>query len=429
MDRPSRLINRNFLLLWQGQLVSQLGNQAFSIAMVFWIKHATGSATLMGLLLMLSNLPGVLLGPIAGTFADWHSRRTIIILCDVLNGLAVLSLAVAMFFLPQAQGIILFWLFVVSVSVATVSTFFRPAISAAIPDLVPVEKVATANSLNQASVQVSTFFGQGLGGVLYRVLGAPVLFFVDGLTYLFSALSEVFIRIPQIIPDKKHDSWQKRLRDFSNDTWQGVRYVWDRPGMRNFFFAAAILNFFTTPLGVLLPFYVEDYLHAPVDWYGFLIAAFGAGALVGYVIAGAWKLPGQKRSITMMGMLVCVCVGSILLGLTRTPMIALTLSGIVGVMSGFININLATILQLSTPSEIRGRVFGFLSTISAGLIPVSMGLSGVVADLLNQNVPLIYVVSGSLAAFLSILLLLSQEFRQFLAYEPATAPKETSLFS
>src|SRR5947209_12481686 len=87
---PARLWNRNFFLLWQGQTVSQFGNQAFAVAMMFWILENTGSASLMGLLMSLSILPGVLLAPFGGTFADRHSRVRILVVCDLIAGLGIL---------------------------------------------------------------------------------------------------------------------------------------------------------------------------------------------------------------------------------------------------------------------------------------------------------------------------------------------------
>ncbi len=195
--------------------------------------------------------------------------------------------------------------------------------------------------------------------------------------------------------------------------------------MRNFFLAIALLNFLFVPTIVLFPFYVEDFLKTSVDWYGFLLASFGAGALAGYLLAGAIHLPGRTRSVVVMLMIVGTALIGILLGVNRSPLGALILMLAVGIMSGFINISIITILQLSTPSEIRGRVFGLLSTLSAGLIPISMGLTGVVADLLHQNVPLILISTGVLGTLFSAWLLTSQEFREFLAYEPTEKAPQT----
>ena len=76
--------NRHFLLLWQGLLVSQLGTQLFSLALLYWILETTGSATIMGLVLMAAALPGVFLGPFAGTLADNVSRKALLISADVV---------------------------------------------------------------------------------------------------------------------------------------------------------------------------------------------------------------------------------------------------------------------------------------------------------------------------------------------------------
>lgn len=416
MERPSRLMNKNFFLLWQGQLVSQVGSQAFHIAVMFWIKHGTGSATIMGLVMMLGMLPAVFLGPIGGTFADRYSRRKIIILSDVLNGIAVLCLARLVFSSWFEVETTIAFIFVIVVFSSIVSSFFRPAISASIPDIVPEEKVAAANSMNQFSVQLSTFLGQGAGGVLFRVLGAPVLFLIDGITYLFSAGSETLITIPQVFPEKVK-GFGTLFRQFRVDTVEGFRYAWKQAGLRHLFIAAAILNFFGAPFIVLLPFYIEDFLKVKPDWYGFLLAGFGIGSMIGYLFAGAFKLPGKVRSKVIILAVVLEFVGFALLGVILIPIVSLILMFLIGVLNGFININIITILQITTPTQMRGRVFGLLGTISAGLMPISMGLTGVVADLVNQNVPLVYVACGGISAILSIVLALSREFRLFLAYE------------
>src|SRR5260370_24436587 len=162
---PGRLFNRNFLLLWQGQAISQLGNQAFALAMAYWTLEATGSASLMGLMLATMNLPVPLLAPIGRVLGDRFSRIRILVVCDVVAGLALLIQSFAMFSGRCSQTVLVAMLFAVALLSGVVNGFFLPTLSACIPDLVPKERGNAANSLNQFSVQAATLLGQGLGGV------------------------------------------------------------------------------------------------------------------------------------------------------------------------------------------------------------------------------------------------------------------------
>jgi DHA3 family macrolide efflux protein-like MFS transporter len=416
MLKPEKLWNRNFFLLWQGQFVSQLGNQAFSIAMMFWIKHRTGSASLMGLLMMLVHLPIVILGPIAGTFADHYSRRKIIILCDLLAGVSVLALAMLLFIYPGRTNMILVLMFVVGLLLGAIRSFFNPAISAAIPDIVPREKVAAANSLSQSSVQISTFIGQGLGGYLFVLLGAPLLILIDGITYLFSAFSESFITIPQVLPEKSR-VLKEKFSQFKRDTLEGLQIVWRNTGMRSIFFMAAVLNFFIMPIIVLLPFYVEDFLGVTPAWYGYLLAGFGFGALIGYGAAGSVKVSGKTRTVTVIFFMILLNALLASLSIVSAASLALAVWVIIGTANGFVNINIITLLQISIPSELRGRIFGLLTTLKAGLTPIALGLGGVIGDLTGRNIPLIYGTCGIILIVLSVILSLLRPFRRFLSGE------------
>jgi MFS family permease len=415
-DSEARLLNRNTLLLIQGQVVSQIGSQMFAVASFFWIKHTTGSASLLGLLMMVLALPGVLLGPLAGTLVDRHSRRAIIVGCDVLDGLVLLALFALTRIFPDASELLVPALFVVTALIGAVAAFFQPAVAASLPDLVPASKVAPANSLLQATVQLAMFIGQGLGGVLFRLLGAPLLFLVDGVSYLLSAASESFMRIPQKLAERGK-GWRTTLREVKAGILEGLRHVRGRPGLKLLLLASTCLNFFLMPVITLLPFYVEDFLHATADWYGFLMAAFGAGTLVGNVAAGGLSLaPRRRRNAILAAMLLFACT-QIVLSRVGQPLGALAVVVAGGVLDGFVTVNLITLIQISTPSEIRGRVFGLLTTLAGATVPLGMALGGFVADLTGQNVPAIYLACGAMGVVLTLAAAASPAFRGFLAYE------------
>lgn len=416
MKHPPRLMNKNFILLWQGQTVSMVGTQISGIAMLFWLKHSTESPVLMGTLQMVSGLVAVLLGPIGGAFADRYPRRSIIIFSDVICGLAVLSLSVLMFLNADSIPLALSGIFIVSIILAMVGSFFTPAISAAIPDLAPPDKVTGANSLLQSTMQLSALIGQGVGGLLFRLLGAPVVFFIDGWTYLFSAFTECFMTIPQKIPEKVGD-WRAQVRHFKQEILDGLRYIKGNTGLTQLVLLSTLVNFFIAPIIGLLTFYVEDHLKLTPDWFGYFLTIYGIGNIVGFAGAGTINLSGSSRSRAMISFLIVEAVFYGLLGIVAVKLGVAALAFGAGVTSGFVGVHVTTILQVTTPGEIRGRVFGLLATVSACITPLGMGLAGVVASLTGKNIALIYIICGLCILFLTLLAASSRPLRDFLAFE------------
>jgi MFS transporter, DHA3 family, macrolide efflux protein len=426
LTTPTKLFNRNFLLLWQGQAVSQVGSQISTIAMLFWLKHATESPSLMGVTAMVAGLAAVLVGPIAGAFADRYSRRSIIIVCDLINGVAVISLAALMFFGESAQWLCLAAVFVVSTLVSVAHGFFTPAINASTGDLVPKEKVAGANSMLQASARLSSLVGLGIGGMLFRILGAPLVLLIDGITYLFSAISACFITIPQRFADKD-DPVGAPAKNLKAEIMEGLSYVRANRGLTQLLSVAMGVNFLMAPILGLFPFYVEDHLKLDAGWYGYLLTIYGAGNLLGFVIAGTVKVTGKSRAPMIIGFMLFASVLYGLLGVASTPgAVAAIVIGI-GASGGFMNVNIWTILQVTTPSEIRGRVFGLLATLSACLLPIGMGLAGAAASLAGKNISVIYFFCGGCMIAVTVVASLLVEFRKYLSFETAEEPEVVSI--
>ena len=414
----SRLLNRNFLLLWQGQFISQAGNQAFAVAMMYWLMQESGSATLMGLVMMASTLPGVLLGPLGGAVADRHSRKHIIVFSDALRGTAVLGFALTLLVILKANTVTISFLFAVVLFNGILGAAFQPAVSAAIPDLVPPEEVASANSMNQFSVQTAVLFGQVGGGILYGFLGAPVLFAIDGASYILSAISESFIRVGERTV-KGATASPLTLTTYCSDAIDGMRYVWQRVGMRNLLVTAAGINFLAMPVIVLLPFFVSQKLLESAEWYGFLLAGMGGGSLLGYVAITVRPISAPIRPYAVAAAFFAVSVSVALLSVVSTPAFALMLFIVLGICTGIINITLITLFQLGSPQRIRGRVMSLVYATSSAVSPLGMALGGLLGDATDKNISAIYLGCGISMIVIILIAISKHSFRRFLAYETA----------
>ncbi|MDX5418199.1 MAG: MFS transporter [Hymenobacteraceae bacterium] len=418
MRNENKLFNKNFFLLWQGQFVSQLGSQAFAIAVLFWTKHQTESGTLVGVVLMLSMLPQVLFSAIGGAFADHYPRKNIIVACDLISGAFMVVLAALFFLFPEADSMLFTGVVIASMVVSAVKAFFNPAVVASLPDIVPAKQVAAGNSSLQMLAQISSLAGLGLGGLLFRVLGAPLLFLINGLSFIFSGVSECFIEIPRVGADKDKET-KKTVSAFKKDIIAGVKHIMHHKGLKSTFYVTALLNFFLSPIYVILPFYVEDVLQLKTDWYGYIAGIFGLGSVIGYLLVSVVRLRSSTRKNSLVAGFAVSTVLVIALSAVKVLGAVLVFFCLLGLFNGYIGIIILTQIQMSIKSEMRGRVMGSLMTLTGAIVPLSLAASGIVLDFLDQNAQVMLLVCGGLLALLTGMIILNKSFLEFIAADPA----------
>jgi MFS family permease len=380
-ERPAVLRNRNFLLLWAGQLVSQVGDRIHAIALMWWVLETTGSAALMGTVLVFATVPSVIFGPLAGGLVDRWNRKAVIVVMDLVRGVIILAVAAL-----AIRGTLQVWqLLVATAGVSLASVFFGPAISATIPNLVRPSEITRANSLSQMVTQGTGIAGPALGGLLVALWGVGGVFLLNGLSFVASALSELFIEIPTLV---RATGRRKRI---VSEIVDGYRFVRANATLFGFLRVAAILNFFAAPFAILLPIITKDLLGRGAESLGIMTAAFSVGFLLASAVLAVLREQRRKHPWIIFG-IALAGAAMVLMGVFITFTSYLVLIGSVGVTLGVANILIMSYIQSVVPDEMRGRVFGFMMTLSGGLQPIAFAVFGLVAD--RVPIPVILWVSG-----------------------------------
>ena len=407
MSAGGKLWNRDFFILWQGQLVSALGDVIYSIALGFWILAKTGSTALMGALLAAASLPRVLASPFAGVLVDRSDRKRLLILTDTVRGLAVGLVGVA-----ALLGFVRTWmLFAAAIVIGLGGAFFNPAVASSLPDIVRRDKLVQANSVFHMIYTLSGLVGNSAGGILFKVLGAPVMFLFNGLSYLFSALAIPFMKIPRIEAKKERSH-------FFSDMKEGFAFVWRFIGLRHLLAFAAIMNFFAS-MGVMLilPLF-ERQRHLGPALYGLVMACFTGGLLAGLLFSSLVHIRPASRFRLFAACGFISSFNMILFPLLLYfPLMAL-LAFVGGVASALLNTFMASVIQFTVPQEMRGKVFGILGSIGTGLMPLAMVLGGILAEFFPVRI--LISVSFAVTILLYIPLFASAAFRRTITFDPAT---------
>lgn len=368
--------NRAFRQVWLGQVVSQLGDWFNTIALYTIILNLTGSGRDIGLLLVARFLPSFIFGASSGVVADRFSRRSIMIVSDLLRALVVLG------FLFVRRADQLWLIYVLTVLQLGLSTFFEPAKTAAIPSLVSDRELVAANAISSVTWSVMLTLGAAIGGLLTGWLGTNIAFLLDSATYLLSAALIFSVKVPKRKrPHPGPFTIRKALG--ITETIEGATYVKDRPRVMAMLFvkpAWGLGGGILTLLGVFGE-RVFPIGGSPAIGIGVLFAARGIGTAIGPIVARRIAGEGKKRQQASIG--IAFLIGGIFyiaFGSTASFAVALLVLGIAHTGGSILWVFSTVLLQREVQDRFRGRVFAAELALLTLTMAASNYLTGELLD-------------------------------------------------
>ena len=326
---------------------------------------------------------------VGGAVTDRFSPKAVMLSSNLCRLVLVAALA-----LLTATGAIQLWMiYILTLFFGLADAFFFPAQAAMVPRLLGADRLQAGDAIIQGTGQLSVFLGPVLAGVLIALLdgggsgaaavpdllGIGIAISFDAVTFIVAALTLVAIRLP-----RSHTAGQKEANKsgvFSSiaDT---LATVWHDRSIRYYFVLIAAINLLMTgPMAVGIPVLADTRYSGGAAAFGVIMSAFGGGALLGVVAAGALKRPAPGWfTVVMLIPTGVLGIGLVLLGLLKSIAVAAVVAAVVGVAGGYVQIQFITWLQLRTPAHMLGGMMSVLMFSVFGLGPLSNTIAGALID-------------------------------------------------
>lgn len=368
-------MNKDFMLLWSGKIISQLGDKFYAIALAWWILQKTNDPAAMGLFMLVSILPGILIGLFSGALNDRWNRKAILIATDILRGALVSAASLLAF----ANALEIWHVFAIGFLLSAITSFYDPAIQAIIPEIVPAESLKKANGMSQAVSGFCTVLGPMLGAMAAGAFGLGWAFMANGISYILSALMTCFVHTTRKpAENSKKPGILREIRE-------GVRFIRGDKSIAFVLKIIALAHLFMGCLTVSLPFLALKVGKQNVGALGALEMMMGLGLVSGSLAVIFRKKAGQTaKSLLLLLMAAGLCF--LLTGLlqffnVQTLWAYMGVMTLIGAVIAGASVYWQTLLQTGTPAAMTGRVFG-ISTLTANIsLPLSNALFGILLGL------------------------------------------------
>lgn len=386
------LRNRNYALLFWGQMISAAGTQMQVVAVAWQVYLLTHSAIALGLIGLLQAIPRLLFSLIGGVFADVFDRRKLLLVINVT--LATTSTVLALTTILHVINMVIIYAMVLLA--ACISSFEYPTRQAIIPTLVPREQMTDALSMSMVMMQLTFIIGPTLGGFVIAWFGVANTYWIDVLSYVVVVGALFLMVIPRVPIEQRAQPGLGALVD-------GMRFLRAHP----IILAVLSLDFCATFFGsprALLPVYASAILHVGSQGLGILLAATSIGAvaltpLTGRI--GRFRRQGLGIVLAIIAWGVCIIAFGLAPGPLWLSVLLLAGSGAADMVSMILR---GIVVQLTTPDEFRGRMSSVNAMFVVGGPALGQFESGLVAGLFT---PELSVVSGGIACIVATMIVVA----------------------
>jgi MFS family permease len=388
-----KLWNKDYILLLQGNTVSTIGDLMYSVAIGYWVYQQTGSSALMGIMSSISMFVTMFFSPVCGSIVDKCNRKWLIVGIDVMQGVLMLAVGLLAYCDSLSVPVVL----LAALAAAFGSVFYSPAVRTLMLDIIPRDDMVRGQSVFSGVSSLIKLAGSALSGVMVAFLGVPLIVVINGLSNLYSAASELFIRVPRTPQQGTQVTAGGLLRDMGS----AMKTIFADGCLRLFVPCVLLLNLLGAgPLTLTLPFCMEKGLN--VDAYGYFMAVYMVGSLLSVLVLGIVKLPPKARFWVM-----ALGFTSSVLFFTLTyfsvdflPMCVFFFLSALTNAAGNAVFNSA--LMLALPQENRSAILGFINSAACG----GTALSAVIYGFLGDVFPLYLVfAAGSILSLLPMIYL------------------------
>jgi DHA3 family tetracycline resistance protein-like MFS transporter len=392
MNFITSLKNRFFAYLWTGQSISRIGDNLNRIALSWWVLEKTGSATMMGTVMIFSTVPLLFFLLIGGVAVDRFSRVRLMLFSDFLRGILMAVVTILSF-----SGKLEIWhVCIASILFGFVDAFFQPAYTAIVPDIVKADFLPSANSLTSLSGQLAGIVGPALGAALIKMGGTSTVFLLDSLSFLVSA----FCLLPLLKIQEAHTQTipaNKPLHDLREGLVLVFKSQWLWISIAIFSLANVTL---AGPFSIGMPFLVKEYFARDVQSLGWIYSVASIGAVLGAVLMGRFH---KIRKRGLIGYFAFLAAGLTFVIIGFLPMLGFVLLAVFlnGSLISVFSMIWVNILQEMVPNEKLGRVSSIDMLGSFALLPIGFGFVGWAIDRIDAST--VFVICGGITVFLAII--------------------------